>query len=156
MNRWYVVIRGILSPFVRLLYPLRVEGREKLLGHDVGLVLCSNHPSAWDPVLICVALGGRFPIRVMAKRELMKIPVLGFLLRKIGVFGVDRSNSDVAAVKTAIRTIRDKQNLLIFPEGTRSSGEGVTRPKGGVAMIAIRTGAMLAPVYIDEIGRAHV
>ena len=60
---------------------------------------------------------------------------------------MDRGHSDMNAVKTAIRAVRDGENLLIFPEGTRVAHEGDVRPKGGVVMIAMRTGASLVPVY---------
>ena len=146
MNRFYVVIRAIAGPVVRLLFPFDVVGLENLAAGEK-LVLCANHASGWDPVLLCVALPGRFRIRIMAKKQLMEIPVLGWILKKLGVFGVDRGHSDMNAVKTAIRAVRDGENLLIFPEGTRVAHEGDVRPKGGVVMIAMRTGASLGPVY---------
>ena len=52
-------------------------------------------------------------------------------------------------MKTAIRTIKDGDNLLIFHEGTRVKKEGDRQAKGGVAMIGIRSGAKLVPVFVD-------
>lgn len=41
------------------------------------MLLCPNHSSAIDPILLVIALGRRYPIRIMAKQQLLKIPVLG-------------------------------------------------------------------------------
>ncbi len=147
MNRFYVTVVSILGPIVRLLFPCSVEGLENLAAGEK-MVLCANHASGWDPILICISLPKSFRIRMMAKKELMDIPVLGWLIHKLGGFGVDRGNADLAAVKTAIKAVKDGENLLIFPEGTRVEREGDVRAKGGVVMIAMRTGASLVPVYV--------
>ena len=54
--------------------------------------------------------------------------------------------SDVGAIKSALKALKGKEKLLIFPEGTRHEeiGEGKT----GAAMMAIRTGVPVLPVYI--------
>lgn len=48
-----------------------------------------------------------------------------------------------------MKAIRDGENLLIFPEGTRVEKEGDVQAKGGVAVIGIRTGAQFVPVFVD-------
>ena len=89
----------------------------------------------------------------MAKAELMRVPVLGWILKKAGMFGVERGKSDVGAVKTAIRYLKNGENVMLFPEGTRikngldkHGNEG--EAKLGAAMLAVRTGAQIVPVYI--------
>lgn len=147
MNRFYITVITIFRPLVKLLFPYTVEGLENLAAGEK-LVLCPNHASGWDPILICVALPRTFRLRMMAKKELMDIPVLGWIVKKLGAFGVDRGNADLAALKTAIKAVKDGENLLIFPEGTRVDHEGEARAKGGVVMIAMRTGASLVPVNV--------
>ena len=84
----------------------------------------------------------------MAKKEVMKIPFVGWILGKAGVFGVDRGAADIGAVKTALRFLKEGRKLLLFPEGTRvGEGENV-EAKTGAAMFAVRTGLPLLPVYI--------
>ena len=116
-NRFYRFIRATWRPFATFLHPLRVEGLENL-PKDQPVLLCANHSSAVDPILLICAMRQDFPLRIMAKKQLMKIPVVGAFLRAIGVFGVDRGNSDIAAVKTSIQSLRDGLNLLVFPEGS--------------------------------------
>lgn len=149
MTRFYRVFHFIFYPIFWLLFPFTFHGRENLT-EDRAVVLCANHAHAIDPFLICLGLSRRTPVRIMAKKELMKKPFVGWLIRKLGAFGVDRGNSDLNAAKTAIRAVRDGQYLLVFPEGTRVGHEGQERAKGGVAMIAMRTGAPLVPVYVGK------
>ena len=88
-------------------------------------------------------------MRIMGKNQLFKIPILRSFLRKMGVFPVDRGHSDIGAVKNSIQSLKDGAMLMVFPEGTRVRGKkNAVRPKGGIAMIAIRSGAKLLPVYI--------
>lgn len=141
----------ILRPILRFFFPLQIEGSEHLSNETV--ILCPNHAHAFDPILLIFALPLDYPLRIMAKKQLMKTPILGWFLRKVGVFGIDRGNSDIGAVKTAIYSLKKNINLLIFPEGTRVRTPGQTEAKSGVAMMAIRGGAKLQPVYISPTQR---
>lgn len=145
-NVFYSRIHWLLAPVVRLIFPLDVRGKENLT--DEPVVLCPNHSSALDPILLACALRYDMPLRIMAKKQLMEIPLLGWFLGKMGAFGVDRGNSDIGAIKTAIRCLRDGWKLMIFPEGTRVKEGEESEAKGGAAMIAIRAGARMQPVYI--------
>ena len=115
---------------------------------DEPVLICANHSSGWDPVLLVCALASDFPLRIMAKEQLFKIPIIGGFIRRMGAFPVDRGNSDIGAVKTAIKSLKDGFSLLIFPEGTRVKEGQHIAPKGGAAMIAIRAGVKMLPVFI--------
>lgn len=145
-NVFYRRFYRIVAPIIRFIFPLEVHGREHLT--EEAVVLCPNHTNAMDPILLACAMPGTTLLRVMAKKQLMGVPVIGWLIGKLGGFGVDRGNSDIGAIKTAIRALKDGWKLMIFPEGTRvKEGEEVDA-KGGAAMIAIRSGARMQPVYI--------
>ena len=145
-NPFYTAMWRLGRPILLLLHPIKVSGKENLPTEPV--LLCANHSSAWDPILLMLALHGEYPLRVMAKKQLFQIPVVGGFLKMMGVFPVDRGNSDIGAVRTAIQSLRDGYSLLVFPEGTRVKQPGQVQPKGGVAMIAIRSDVKLLPVYI--------
>ena len=83
----------------------------------------------------------------MAKDQLFRIPVLGFLLRKLGIFPVKRGGSDLTAMKTAMKVLTGGNRLLVFPEGTRVEEQGDVEAKGGVTVMATRTGVPMVPVY---------
>ena len=145
-NLFYRRLHRLLAPVIRFLFPLDVRGKEHLT--DEAVVLCPNHTNGWDPILLACALRYDTPLRFMAKKQLMEVPFIGWLAAKMGAFGVDRGNSDIGAIKTAIRSLHEGWKLIIFPEGTRvKEGEAVDA-KGGAAMIAIRAGVPMQPVYI--------
>jgi len=147
-NKFYVWIRRWIAPLVMLFFPLEVHGREHITREPV--IFCANHSSALDPIMMVCALDRHHDLRIMAKQQLMKVPVVGWFIRKMGAFGVDRGNSDINSIKTAIRSLKDGWSLLVFPEGTRVKNDEQTEAKGGVAMMAIRAGAKLQPVFIER------
>ena len=116
-NPHFVRIQKILGPLVRFLFPISLEGTENL-PEDRPVMLCANHSSAWDPVLFVAAIRTGYPLRIMAKKQLLNIPILGRILQNVGAFAVDRGNSDIQAVKTAIQSLKQGWNLLIFPVGS--------------------------------------
>ncbi len=145
-NPFYTAMWRLGRPILLLLHPIDVKGKENLPEEPV--LLCANHSSAWDPILLILALKDEYPLRIMAKKQLFQIPVVGGFLKMMGVFPVDRGNSDISAIRTSIQSLRDGYSLLVFPEGTRVEQPGQVRPKGGVVMIGIRSGVKLLPVYI--------
>jgi len=145
-NPFYNAMWHLGRPLVLLLHPIEVIGRENLPEEPV--LLCANHSSAWDPVLLICALKGEYPLRIMAKKQLFSIPVVGGFLRMMGVFPVDRGHSDIGAVKASIQSLRDGFSLLIFPEGTRVKMRGEVPAKAGAAVIAIHSDVKLLPVFI--------
>lgn len=142
---FYHVAYTLIKPLIRLFFPYRAVGLENL--PEGGALLCANHISGWDPFLIAVSLPRDSRLVVMAKDELFHIPVVGFLLRKLGIFPVKRGGNDLGAMKTAIRSLNEGKRLLVFPEGTRVGSEGAVEAKGGVAVMASRTGTPMVPVY---------
>ena len=146
-NEYYVKVHKILWPFVHLVHPVALTGVENL-PEDEPVLLCANHSSWWDPVLLISALRRDYPLRIMGKKQLFEVPVLKTFLTKLGVFPVDRGNSDIGALKKAIGSLKEGWNLLLFPEGTRVRKGKTVTVKAGAAMIAIRSGVKLLPVFI--------
>ena len=147
LNRFFVVVYYIVRAVVSVLYPTSVEGMDQL--PRSGVLLCPNHSSNWDPVLVALRLPVNYRLHIMAKKELFCNKVFDWVLRKLGAFPVDRGEGDIEAVKTALKAIKSGDNLLIFPEGTRVEHEGALPAKGGVAVIGIRSGAQFVPVYVE-------
>ncbi len=145
MNWFYRFAYVLAWPFIRLFCPFRLVGLEKL--PEGGAVLCANHASAMDPILIALSLPWNVNMVIMAKEQLFRIPLLGPILRALGVFPVKRGLSDMAAIKTAMKSLNEGRRLLVFPEGTRVEHPGDTEAKGGAAMLAVRTGVPMVPVY---------
>ncbi|MBE6973569.1 MAG: 1-acyl-sn-glycerol-3-phosphate acyltransferase [Ruminococcaceae bacterium] len=146
MDRFFHVLYTVVWPFFNLVHPVKAVGRENI--PEGAALICPNHTKASDPFFVLYAFGRRHVMRAMAKAEVMRLPVVGWLLSKAGVFGVDRGAADINAVKTALRFLKQGDKLLMFPEGTRvEEGENV-EAKTGAAMFSVRTGAPIIPVYI--------
>lgn len=153
LNRFFVFVYYVVGLIVSILHPTSVEGMEKL--PESGALLCPNHSSNWDPVLLGLRLPVNYRLHVMAKEELFRNPLLAWAIRKLGAFPVSRGGNDINTVRTAMQALKDGDNLLIFPEGTTiHDGIGFAdglpaHAKAGVAMIGVRTGAKLVPVFVD-------
>ena len=148
MNRFFHIVYLIIKPIVAILFPHRVVGLENL--PEGGALLCANHASGWDPVLIAVCLPNDSRLSFMGKDSLFRIPVLGWVIRQLGAFPVKRGGNDLVAMKTAMKALTDGRRLLVFPEGTRVDYQGETDAKGGAVMLSLRSGVPMVPVYCGE------
>jgi len=84
---WYLCVKTALWAICKVLFRLRIEGR----GHEPArgpFIVAANHASAIDPPIVGMSL--KHKAAYMAKHELLRAPVLGALLRSIGVFPVRR------------------------------------------------------------------
>ena len=147
MNKLYGVGCPIIAVFMRIFHPWRAIGLENI--PEGGALLCGNHTTLDDPIYVICAILKQYQTRVLAKAELMRIPVLGWLLRKAGIIGINRGKADVAALKEAMRVLRGGEKLLIFPEGTRVREGEISQAHTGAAMLAARTNVPIVPVYIQ-------
>ena len=128
-------------------FRIRACGRENVPKKG-GAILAVNHRSNWD--VIIAGLECPRMLRFMAKAELFKNKFFGGLLKKLGAFPVQRGKGDVGAIKSAIGTLERNHVMLIFPEGRRMrNGQRAEHAKGGAAMLAVRTGVPVIPVYIS-------
>jgi len=145
--RFYKVLYTLLAPIFKLLYRIKVTGKENI--PEGAVVVCANHTSYLDPIVMCIAFGKQELLTFMAKIELFRIPVIGFVLRKLGVIGVDRGSTSMATLRDAIGRLKDGKKIMIFPEGTRVKEDAdVSGAKTGAAMIACRAKTSMLPVYI--------
>lgn len=141
----YRILRLILMPIFKILYNVKVEGKENL---PIGgpLIICANHTSAIDPIILAITLPYK-RLYSMAKAELFKIKILAWFFTTIGVFPVKRGEADIRSIKTSLKILKEGKIMGIFPEGTRNkSGEVKAEP--GVAMIAIKAQTPILPIAI--------
>ena len=142
----YRFLQILLSAVYGLFLPWRLEGLENVPAEG-GCIVSSNHIHARDPFYIAAHI--RRHIYFMAKVELFRVKLVGWFIGKVGAFPVDRGKSDLNAIRTALRVLKEGHALGIFPQGTRSRDNERTEMAGGVALIALRAQVPVVPVYID-------
>lgn len=110
----------------------------------------SNHQGNFDGPLLYTATGR--DLRALIKKELMKIPVLSRVLRKVDFVPVDRSDPAHAhaGVDRAARLLQSGLSFFAFPEGTRSRDGRLGNFKKGVFVMAIKAGVPIVPVTIHN------
>ena len=141
--------RGILAGLrgiVRLRYV--EEGREHIPAEPCLIV--ANHQSAWETLAFLVLVPD---VAIVAKRELLSIPVVGWFLRRSPMIIIDRANG-TQALRTMIDGSREAvaagRSVLIFPEGTRGEIGDPLRFKRGVELLYGRLGLPVVPVAVNS------
>lgn len=142
MNRFiFWVCYGIAAFYLKVFRGLKVFGRENIPKGEK-LIIASNHASNLDPLVLGVA--NTRITRFMAKKELFVVKPIGWFLRKIGAFPVDRGKADMEAMRTALKILANQEVLGVFPEGTRNK-EGLGKAQLGIVMLALKAKAPILP-----------
>jgi 1-acyl-sn-glycerol-3-phosphate acyltransferase len=133
------------------LHPLRL-GRAKIPKKGA-VIVAANHRSFLDPFVI--GLLSRRKMYFVAKAELFENRMLGWLLGALGVFPVRRGSADRKMILTALEILRRGDCLMMFPEGTRTTGPRLGRPLRGIGKLAQKSGAAVVPVTIAGTGSSE-
>src|SRR5574337_113335 len=139
----FTLARLLCLGVAKVAFRLHVEGQE-FIPRTGPVILASNHVSYIDPIIIGIAV--RRPVRFMAKKELFRFQLFGWLIRQFGAFPVNRDRTNLQAFKRAISLLEAGEIVAIFPEGTRGDGIHLRPAKPGIGLIAARTGAPVIPV----------
>ncbi len=150
MRTWFFHPGAILTSWLLwLVGPGRVEGLENV-PRQGAFLLVGNHCSNLDPPFVGWAVGHRTGrvIHFMAKAEMRRWPIVGWLARQSGVFFVRRGQSDRAAQRLALDLLHRGRILGLFPEGTRSRDGKLREGRAGAALLAMRAGVPVLPVGV--------
>lgn len=115
---------------------------------DGPVIIAVNHVSIIDPPLMAVAVASRRRPFGVGKKELFEKPLLGWWLRNIGNFPLDRTGDATSAMRAALAVLERGGCLVIFPEGTRVKPGETRAPKAGISMLAFRSGAKVVPLRV--------
>jgi 1-acyl-sn-glycerol-3-phosphate acyltransferase len=144
MTMLYRLLIVLGRPLARLLFHLRVEGREHVPAG--GVVVCPNHVSGFDALAVAFALAPR-RTSSMAKNELFRRPVLGRLVRRLGAFPARYEDGAAGGIAAAAALAAGGGAVVIFPEGARRRGRPRT-PRTGAARAALAAGVPLVPAAV--------
>ena len=114
------------------------------------VIVAANHVSTLDPFLLTATSPNRY-VSFMIAREFARLPFFSRLVEMVECVPVNRTGSDIASVKAALRHLDQGRCLGIFPEGRiRRPGESL-KVREGVGMLALRSGATVVPAHISGV-----
>lgn len=145
---FYGFIKVFCRTWLMLYHRMTIEGIGNIPG-ERPFIVAANHCSNLDPVIVGVACPEQ--LRYMAKAELFDVPVLSHVIRALGAVPVPRGDRQGAAavLKLILSRLNMNENVLLFPEGKRSTDGQLQPLQGGVALLALKTGAPIIPVYVQ-------
>ena len=145
MNPYYWLGYHFSRLLARLFFDFRIVHRKRMI-QTGPVILAMNHQSFFDPPLAGNACDRA--IYFLAKKSLMKAPVLGWLLPKLNVIPVEIEGSDRSALKALIRILRAGDGVLLFPEGSRTPDGNLQPALPGLGLVIAKTHAPVVPMRI--------
>ncbi len=140
-------MKAVISPFLYLLWRVKVEGREHVPAHGPA-VLAANHQSFCDSFFLPLVVRRR--VTFVAKAEYFDSWKTAWFFRAAGQIPMNRSGGDASqrALDTATRVLEAGGILAIYPEGTRAPDVRLHRGKTGVARLSLGCDVPIIPVGI--------
>lgn len=126
---------------------ISIKGKQHI-NKNTSYIIIANHQSTWDIFAIYGWLG--LDIKWVMKKELRKIPGVGFGSAKVGHIFIDRSNrkNAIESINEAKRKLINGTSVVIFPEGTRSKTGEIGKFKKGAFKLAIDLDLPILPITI--------
>src|SRR4051812_31481031 len=147
-RRFYRVVRAVVGPVARLLWPTTVEGARHVAG-DGPAIIAANHLSFFDSVALNLAVPRR--IGFVGKAEYLDDWKTRRLFPALGMIPMERGSRRQAfrALDAAAKVIKSGDLFAIYPEGTRSRDGKLHRGHRGVGPLPVPTGAPVTPAGIE-------
>ncbi len=138
---WYHSVRYLLAVLATILMRWRATGQGNIPATG-GVILVSNHVSYFDVVFLGIPL--RRPLNYLARSTLF-FSILGWFIRSVGAFPIQREGIGASGMKETLRTLRAGRIVALFPEGTRSRDGELGTLKPGIAALVERVGVPVVP-----------
>src|SRR6267154_5625153 len=145
MNSYYWLGYHFSRLIGRLFFRFRVVHRERMI-QSGPVILAMNHQSYLDPPLAGTTCDRA--IYFLARRTLLEVPLLGWVLPKLNVIPVNQEGVDRSAIKAVIRVLRAGNGVLVFPEGSRTMDGDLQAAEPGLGLIIAKTLAPVVPMRI--------
>jgi len=129
----------------KLYFRWRVYNAERV-PLEGGVILASNHASFLDPPL--VGSGVRRGINYLARENLFRFPVVGWVLRHWQVVPVDRDGGGAAGLRAILDRLLAGSAIILFPEGTRTRDGKLQPARSGIGLTVIKSTAPVVPVRV--------
>ena len=130
------------------LHPTKIINKKNMPKKGNKCIVASNHFSMWDPVFYDIFFARRF--KAVAKKELFKNKLFGFILKCLGAIPIDREKMTPSSLKEILGALDKKEQIVIYPEGTRNKTEedDLQGAKTGLVIFASKGECPIVPVVI--------
>ncbi len=145
MNPVYFLGWCFFRTVFKLYFGWRVYNPERVPSEGP-VILASNHASFLDPPL--VGAGVKRGINYLARENLFRFPVMGWVLRNWQVVPVDREGGGARGLKAILDRLLDGGAIILFPEGTRTRDGKLQPARSGIGLTVIKSDAPLVPVRV--------
>ena len=148
MNPTYWFFIQIARLIARSCFSLEIIGRENLPPEGSGgYLLAMNHQSYLDPPIVALAAQPH-PIHFLARKTLLRWPVLGPIFPRLNVVPIDQERPDMSALKHVIRLLRAGETTIVFPEGARTLDGDFQPAQPGIGLIIAKTLVPVVPMRV--------
>lgn len=145
MNLWYRFIVATLSSLLRLFYRFHVE--LPVSNYPKAAIIAPNHASFLDPPVVASVC--REEVHFLARSSLFRKKWWAFFLKRLNTHPLDGSLQDLASLRSIVDLLRKGNKVVLFPEGGRTETGDLQGLKMGAAMLALRAGVPIIPVFIQ-------
>ncbi len=142
---FYVFAKNVVKLVLKPKYKVKAIGTENI-PKEGPVIICANHISNYDPPIVGITCPRN--IHFLAKEELFKNKVIGYILKKVNAFPIKRGMKDRNALRKGLEVLKEGHCLGLFPEGSRSKSGELKRGLAGAGFFALRSKATVIPCAI--------
>lgn len=144
MKPLYRITRSIFKLYFKIFHRHSTYGLENFMKGRA--ILAPNHTSFFDPPLVAISWPGE--VSFLARKTLFASPIFGTLITRLNAYPVNQASQELSSMKLICQLLGEDKNMVIFPEGKRSSDGSLLPIKSGIGMLAMRAQSPIIPVYI--------
>ncbi|MDN5277181.1 MAG: 1-acyl-sn-glycerol-3-phosphate acyltransferase [Clostridiales bacterium] len=145
---FYNLLKIIVKILFKTIWKLNIEGTENIPGKGP-LIIVANHSSLLDGFVMIAVF--KFKLTFLSAAYLFDIPMVGFILKKLGAIPVSTKRKTVSSVRTVKKVSEILKNngvLMIFPEGGIKGNNKINDIKAGAAYFSVKSKILVLPVAI--------
>jgi len=144
---WWTFMIWVMYILLRIFYRYKYSGKE-FVPTTGPIIIVANHQSNFDPPILGTIMNDR-PSKGIARETLLESKLLGAFIKAFGVIAIKRGESDVSAIRKAIKELEAGRCVIIFPEGTRTQTGEMGEFQRGFWLLVKKSKAMVLPIGIE-------